>query len=491
MTRRIAIAGAGPAGLTAAYELARHPGGDFEVAVYEADGCVGGISRTVDYKGYRIDMGGHRFFSKSRRVNEFWSGIMPDCTDSGATVRSGRAMLLRHRVSHIYYLRRFFDYPVSASMRTFRALGLRRTIRCAAGYLKSRFRKLPEDNLENFYINRFGRPLYRMFFESYTQKVWGVHPSGLDAGWGAQRVRGLSLTKVLKEALCRSGAKPGSEVETSLITTFRYPKLGPGEFWEAVAQDAADSGALICLDTEVEEIHLEKGRIAAITVRKPDGTRERKECDIFLSSMPVKDLVASLRGIEIPERIRRLAATLPYRDFMTVGVLVKKLTKKLEDNWIYIQESGVKLGRVQIFNNWSPYMAGAGNKGVWLGLEYFCNEGDEMWKMPDENFINMAVEELVSIGFAEKADITDAVRIRVRKAYPAYHGAYGRFDEIRGFLDSIPNLYCIGRNGQHRYNNMDHSMLTAMEAVECITTGNPSKAEIWNVNEEKDYHERQ
>ena len=491
------IAGGGPAGLTAGYELSGLEG--IQPVVFEETGKIGGISRTEHHNGNRIDIGGHRFFSKSGMVTRWWDCIMPLDADPDKT---DRAMLTRRRVSRIYYLRRFFDYPVKMSFQTIRNLGLARTFKAGLSYMKSTMVKREERSLEDFYINRFGKTLYSMFFEDYTEKVWGMHPSRLGADWGAQRVKGLSLTGVLKDMLLKKLRPKASikEVATSLIEEFTYPKYGPGQLWEAVADDMTARGGQLEMNTAVRKVHVENNRVVAVTVEDADGGMRRVDCDFFLSSMPVKDLIAALDGVEIPDEVREAAMALPYRDFMTVGLLVDKLKLRNEtrletykdripDTWIYVQERDVRLGRIQVFNNWSPYMVADDANKMWIGLEYFCAEGDEMWRMPDKEFIDFAIDELVRIDVIDRVDVEDAVRIRVKKAYPAYYGSYDKLPAIRAFLDTIGNLYCIGRNGQHRYNNMDHSMLTAMEAVDSILTGNPDKTPIWNVNTEEDYHE--
>lgn len=492
--RTAIIAGAGPAGLTAATELLDRT--DIRPVVMEASGYIGGISRTARHAGNRMDIGGHRFFSKSRRVTDFWQRFMPGDADPRTT---DRVMLRRPRVSRIFYLHRFFDYPITMSGRTFRNLGLKRTLRAGFDFIRARFHSLPETSLENFYINRFGKALYKMFFEQYTEKVWGVHPSKLGADWGAQRVKGLSLWGIVKDMVERKLGRKNRKVQTSLIEEFSYPKYGPGQLWEAVAEDVTARGGEVLMQAEVEKIHVADGRVTGVTVRHPDGTTGHMECDMLFSSIPVKDLIAALDGIEIPDDLRRAAGELPYRDFMTVGLEVDQLAigdtlpdgsrKLIPDTWIYIQEHDARIGRLQVFNNWSPYLVRPGMKGVWLGLEYFCAEGDEMWTMPDDRFIAMATGELTRMGIIAEGSVRDAVVLRVRKAYPSYFGSYSRMEDLRRFLDTIPNLYCIGRNGQHRYNNMDHSMLTAMTAVDLIAENNPNHGPIWQVNTEEEYHE--
>lgn len=494
---RTVIAGAGPAGLTAGYLLADEP--DMDVIVFEATDKIGGISRTERYKGNRIDIGGHRFFSKNSRVNRMWEELIPSGGDAETV---DEVMLRRRRVSRIYYLRRFFDYPVRFDLATVRNLGLGRTVSAGMSYLCSAVVKRPENSLEDFYINRFGRRLYEMFFEDYTEKVWGKHPSALGADWGAQRVKGLSLLGVLKDFFIKSlNLSDKNNVETSLIEEFDYPKYGPGQLWERAAERIISKGGHVETETEVEKIHISGNRVVGVTVRDSSG-RRRVECDTFLSSMPLKELIEALDGVDIPEDIARAAAQLPYRDFVTVGLLVNRLKirnstrletyrDRIPDTWIYVQERDVRLGRIQVFNNWSPYMVKEDKEKIWLGLEYFCTEGDNMWEMDDKSFIDMAVDELVNIGIIDADSVEDAVRIKVKKAYPAYYGSYSELPKIRKFLDSIEGLYCIGRNGQHRYNNMDHSMLTAMEAVDLIKRGepNPDRSNVWNVNTEEEYHE--
>ena len=514
--QKAVIAGAGPAGLTAAATFLDETG--IKPVVLEQSKEIGGLSRTVSVNGNHMDIGGHRLFSKSQRVLDFWRRTMPlqghpsaddillrrqkNLTPDGPDPEEDdRVMLLRERVSRIYYLRKFFDYPVSLKWRTFANMGLIRTMHVGIGYLASLVHKRKETSLEDFYINRFGRPLYSMFFEDYTEKVWGIHPSRLGADWGSQRVKGLSIITVLKDALMNKLHLKQKNVETSLIAEFEYPKYGPGQLWECVADDVRRRGGEVTLGFDVSEVHVSHGRVDWIGGTDKEGKKQRIECDYFLSSMPLKDLTAAITGIEVPSDVRRIAENLPYRDFITVGLLVKDLkirnnTKirtyknRIPDTWIYIQERGVKIGRLQIFNNWSPYLVKDYKNTMWIGLEYFCSEGDDLWKMSDNDFIKMAAGELEKIGIIDGKDVISGTRIKVKKAYPAYFGTYKELGKVRQFLDSISNLYCIGRNGQHRYNNMDHSMLTAMEAVDAIRDHSDNKDAVWSVNTEEDYHER-
>lgn len=505
--KNVIIIGAGPAGLTAAYELLEQSK-DVKVTVLEESDVIGGISRTVVHGQNRIDIGGHRFFSKSKEVNDLWAKLMPvqgspskddrilgrEChVEVGGPdpEKEERVMLRRHRVSRIYYLRHFFDYPISIKPATFIAMGLVRTWKAGWSYLYSAFCKRPEKSLEDFYINRFGRVLYSMFFEDYTEKLWGVHPSKISPEWGAQRVKGLSLWKaILNIFIPKGGAK-----ETSLIDEFIYPKKGPGQLWELLAADLQRRGVEIRMSAKVTKVNTENDKL--VSVELADGVVI--PCDAVFSSMPVKDLVAAF-GEGAPKEVAKIASELPYRDFITVGLLVDRLAipnkTKLKtvnnivpDTWIYVQERDVRMGRIQIFNNWSPYMVDDVQKHVWIGLEYFCSEGDSFWTMSDRDFTDMATRELRQIGVLGKDEpVRDSVRIKIKKAYPAYFGTYSQFAKVRSFLDSFPNLYCIGRNGQHRYNNMDHSMLCGIEAARAFVNGTDKNA-VWNVNTEEEYHE--
>lgn len=510
--RKVLIIGAGPAGLTAAYELLKKS--DIKPIVLETEQFVGGISRTFEYHGNHMDVGGHRFFTKNERVNQLWEELMPiqgapafddKLLQNDKKYQEGGpdpekedgVMLLRNRVSRIYFLGKFFDYPISLKPRTFINMGFVRTMKSGFGYLGSCVHKREEKSLEDFYINRFGKPLYQLFFEDYTTKLWGVHPSQLSADWGAQRVKGLSLGKTLLNAITKPFKKNTSKVETSLINQFEYPKYGPGQLYTKMAEEVKKMGGTILYGEEVDRIELDQNRIKALVTK----TGERFECDDVFSSMPIKDLFNSIGKENVPQDVYEIATTLPYRDFITVGLLldelkiknktkIKTLNNIVPDNWIYVQERSVKMGRIQIFNNWSPYMVKDPLHKVWMGLEYFCSEGDEMWNSSDKDFIDFAVGELVSMGIiGSKEDVLDSCRLKVKKAYPAYFGSYDHFDKVRNYLDTIENLYCIGRNGQHRYNNMDHSMLTAMVAVDELLEGKTDHKELWNVNAEKEYHE--
>jgi len=498
--KRVVIAGGGPAGLTAASEVIKNA--DFEASVFEKSDILGGISRTVNYKGNRIDIGGHRFFSKSDEVMSWWLNVLPMESQSHPAAKFDEVMLRRSRKSRILWMRKLFDYPLKFSADTFKKLGLTRAFLMGVSYAKAMvFQIKPENNLEEFFINRFGRRLYLRFFKDYTEKVWGVPCNKISADWGAQRVKGFSITKAVLHAVRKMfDRKPKDisqkDVETSLIEEFMYPKFGPGLLWETVGKSVLARGGKIEMQSEVVKINCEAGRVKSLTVKDQDGALKDVECDYFVSSMPIVELVAKLDGIEVPQNVKQICDGLLYRDFITVGLLCSDMNLKsdidpkkiVEDNWIYIQESDVKVGRLQIFNNWSPYMV-ADSKLVWMGLEYFCNEGDEIWSMTDDALKVLAEKEMLSCGVIGQNSVKDSVVIRIQKAYPAYFGRYKEFPEVRAFLDKIENLFCVGRNGQHRYNNMDHSMLSAIEAVKNMHSGSTSKDNVWSVNTQEEYHE--
>ena len=526
------IIGAGPAGLTAAYEILNKT--DIKPIILESTNMIGGISQTNVYKGNRIDIGGHRFFSKSKTVMDWWMNILPiqespsyddkvlgkkldyslldnicdielsDNYDSNLDPeKSDELLLIRNRISRILFLKKLFNYPVTLNSDTLKKLGIKRTLKIGLDYFKTIIHKLPEDNLENFYINRFGRELYKTFFEKYTHKVWGVECKNISADWGAQRVKSLNITKTIIHALHELTKINEKNVETSLIEQFLYPKLGPGQMWETVAKKIVDMGGEIHFNSEVVELKVDENKInSVITVNNSTNEKNSYSGDYFISTMPVKDLVYSIdiaNKNKVPSDVYDISQGLVYRDFITVGLLLNDINLKnetenstinniLPDTWIYIQEENVKLGRVQIFNNWSPYLVSDNDK-IWLGLEYFCNEGDELWNKSDEKMSNFAINELDSINFISKENVEDSVVIRIPKAYPAYFGTFDKFDNVKEYLDHFDNLFLIGRNGMHRYNNMDHSMLSAMEAVNNIINGKTDNSNIWAVNSEKNYHE--
>ena len=519
MPKKAIIIGAGPGGLTAAYELLTRS--DVVPIVLEKSSYMGGISRTVNYKGNRIDIGGHRFFSKSDRVMNWWLEHLPledasgwkqpityhnmqrdmkDFQGSQRPENNEQVMLVRPRKSRIYYLRRLFDYPIRLSVQTLSNLGLLRSVKIVLSYLRSCMMPIKKViNLEEFFINRFGRELYHTFFKSYTEKVWGVPCEQISAAWGEQRIKGLSIRKTLahifKSVFRKTTGIAQKNTETSLIEQFMYPKYGPGQMWETVAQKVEQKGGKIVMNFDVRQIRCQDNKIIAVSGIDQAGNWHEFSGDYFFSTMPVQELIRSLES-PIPDNVREVSDGLMYRDFITVGLLLKKMKlaeresgkKLIDDNWIYVQEPDVLAGRLQIFNNWSPHLVSSPDL-VWIGAEYFCYETDDLWKMPDREMTDLAVRELHKIGIIDPQDVLDSTVLHMPKAYPAYFGTYERFEELRTFVDKFSNLFLIGRNGMHKYNNQDHSMLTAMVSVDNIIAQRVEKDAIWQVNTEMEYHE--
>ena len=506
----IVIIGAGPAGLTAALEL--QAAGIGNITVLEADTQVGGISRTVAHHGNRIDIGGHRFFSKSDWVMDWWRDLMPVATpadpEAGRELRYQGAsaaaptstanesddtvMLVRSRLSRIYFNKRFFDYPLKLNPDTLLKLGPWKTFTFGLSYVWSRVNpRKPENSLEDFLINRFGQKLYRQFFKEYTEKVWGVPCGEISAAWGAQRIKSLSIVKAITHALKKALGLGDKAEQTSLIESFLYPKYGPGQMWETAAQRFVAQGGTLLMQSRADGIDMADGRITGVRYRDAQGCIQTLPCTQLLSTMPISELVQAT-GSALPAAVRDIASKLSYRDFITVGLLYPRsaIPRQLDDNWIYIQEPGVNVGRVQVFNNWSPYMVADASNTVWMGLEFFCRDTDPLWHMPEAGMKQMAQDEMRKIGLATATTALDAVVLKVPKAYPGYFGeAYEKFDQLQAALDAVPNLFLIGRNGMHRYNNQDHSMLTAKEAARQIASGQVDKAAIWGINVDDEYHE--
>jgi protoporphyrinogen oxidase len=526
MSKTAIIIGAGPAGLTAAYELVTRT--DIKPIIIEKTNDIGGISKTVVHNGNRMDIGGHRFFSKSDRVMKWWQEILPiQGSESKDNIlkdiyyhkkrtqvklspegpdpeKTDRVMLIRNRLSRIFFLRKFFEYPITLNGKTISNLGFIRIIKIGWSYVWVQI--FPVKNiktLEDFFISRFGKELYKTFFQDYTEKVWGVPCTEIAADWGAQRIKELSVSRALLHAI-KSIFKNDKSIEqkntdTSLIEQFMYPKLGPGQMWETVARIVEEKGGVLIKNSEVIELNILDNQINEVSyLNHTTNLKSIVKGDYFFSTMPVKELMNAM-GNRVPATVKKVSDGLQYRDFITVGLLLNKLKIKNEttiltlyglvpDNWIYIQERDVKVGRLQIFNNWSPYMV-ADIEKVWIGLEYFCNEGDELWEMSDTEFMQFAINELHSIDIIDKTEVIDSTIIRMPKTYPAYFGTYSQFNEIRDFTDKLENLFLIGRNGMHKYNNQDHSMLTAITAVNNIISGEKSKDNIWNINTEEEYHE--
>jgi len=530
---RVAVIGAGPAGLAFADRL-KTLNSDAQIDIYEKSNYIGGISKTAVYKGNRIDIGGHRFFSKSDEVMKWWTNKFPiDLSQSkdeslityrnsfrdldgfksidSSNYSSDRVLLIRNRKSRILFAGKMYDYPLKFNFRTIKNIGFIQLISVSSSYLFSKLNKNKPSNLEEFIISRFGRKLYSMFFESYTQKVWGRHPLDISPEWGVQRIKGLSIRKLLQDILFKTidNIIPSAEgditqknTETSLIEKFLYPKLGPGQMWEEVSNDLIKQGVSIFMNREITELKFTnegENKIEAIKIKDPDGNIETQTYDYVISTMPIKDLVLNSSRINgkpiFSNEIFEIAKDLPYRDFITVGLLLKSLSdpkgKKLDDTWIYIQEPDVKVGRIQIFNNWSPFLV-SNKDHYWIGLEYFCNEGDELWNLTNEQLIDLARNEIVQLGLSEKSDFLDATVLREKKTYPAYFDSYNEFNKLVKCFNNITNLFLIGRNGMHKYNNQDHSMLSGFRAAELVARDDitsDEKANLWLVNAEQEYHE--
>jgi protoporphyrinogen oxidase len=513
MKKKAVIIGGGPAGLTAAYELASRT--DVQPIVLEMSSFWGGISRTEQQNGNRIDIGGHRFFSKSDVVMEWWQNIMPIFTDEkeiNITYQnkskklqlenenefsndSDNILLLRNRKSRIYSNKAFFNYPVSLNFDTLKKLGIINSILIGFSYIRALVFPIKKViTLEDFFINRFGNRLYRTFFKDYTEKVWGVSCTQISAEWGEQRIKGLSITKTLLNAVKKSFSPKDKNIaqkntETSLIEYFLYPKYGPGQMWELVASKVEEKQGMLKQNCKAIAINFEDNRVKSIDVQNMiTKDIETIEADYCISTMPVKHLIKSF-NCPVPDQVKKVSDGLLYRDFMTVGLLLENINYELKDNWIYIQENYVKVGRLQIFNNWSPYMVKDQSK-TWVGLEYFCNIGDELWNKNEEEMVELAIDEMIQLGFInDQKTVLDHKVIKVPKAYPAYFGSYDQFDTIKEFTNTFDNLFLVGRNGMHKYNNQDHSMLTAIKAVDHIKNNISEKESIWSINTESDYNE--
>lgn len=471
--KKVVIIGAGPAGLTAAYQLSK---ADVEAVVLERDGAVGGISRTVNYKDYYFDLGGHRFFTKIEAVERIWQEVL------------GADLLRRNRLSRIYYHGRFFYYPLRP-WNAFIGLGPYKSVVIAASYLYAQvFPAKTEETFEQWVSNRFGRHLFNTFFKTYTEKVWGMPCSEIRADWAAQRIKGLSLVSVVKNALLRGNHGGGNKdrVIKTLIEQFNYPKLGPGMMWQAVAEKVVQNGSQVLLESELKKILWAEDAIRAVEYAQGAGPEEHRllEGTDFISSISLRELVRMLEPAA-PEEVIAAAKQLKYRDFMTIALVVNQ-PDLFPDNWIYIHDPEVRVGRIQNFKNWSPFMVPDSSRTC-LGLEYFCFAGDELWNMPDHELIEIGKKELGKLGLASAADVEDGTVVRVPKAYPIYDSNYfAALQIIRQFLDRFINLQLVGRNGMHRYNNQDHSMLTAMLAAENVLG---AKHDLWLVNDEQEYHE--
>jgi protoporphyrinogen oxidase len=467
---RVVVIGAGPAGLTAAYELTKH---GIPVTVLEASAeRVGGLARTERYKGFAFDIGGHRFFSKSREIEELWTEILGD------------EMLERGRLSRIYYRGRFFDYPLKA-MNVLKNLGPVNVFLALASYAAAKIRPIPDArSFEDWTINAFGRRLYYTFFKTYTEKVWGIPCSEISADWAAQRIKGLSMLSLLKATLLPRRRGPREKVIKTLIDAFRYPKYGPGQMWETVTRSVKERGGEVLLGAAVSQIVRDQGGIREVVAAR-DGRVKSFAATHFLSSMPMRELIERLTPPAPPE-VLEAARSLKYRDFLTVALIVD-LEKVFPDNWIYIHDPTVRLGRIQNFKNWSPFMV-PDPRLTCLGLEYFCSEGDDLWNRVDADLVELGRSELAKIGLLDPARVIDGCVVRMKKAYPVYDDRYAEHvARIRRFLETeTPNLQLIGRNGMHKYNNQDHAMMTGLLAARNILG---AQFDVWRVNSDAEYHE--
>jgi len=458
----VVILGAGPAGLTAAYELSAK---GVPSIVLEQDSVVGGLARTVEYKGYLFDIGGHRFFTKVPLIEKIWKEVL------------GQELLVRPRLSRIYYRGKFFKYPLEP-FNALANLGLPETLRCVASYVRSHLApQKPEDNFETWVSNRFGKRLFEIFFKGYTEKVWGIPCSQIQSEWAAQRIRGMSLWKVFWDAVTAGRRSPGSI--KSLIRQFYYPRLGPGMMWSRMRQIIEQRGCQVILNAPVTEIEHDGSEILAVT-----AGGHRYAANSFISSIPIRELIDRLSPAP-SESLRSAALDFNYRDFVTVAVIVRG-TNLFPDNWIYVHDPSVKVGRIQNYSNWSPSMTPDATTSC-LGLEYFCQQGDEFWLTPDEELIVQAVRELTQLRLVPAGAILDAKVVRMPKAYPVYDSSYQRgLSVVRQFLGPISNLQLVGRNGMHRYNNQDHSMLTAICAARNILG---ASYDLWELNVDAEYQE--
>ena len=465
------IAGGGPAGLTAAYELSKH--GKSCIVLESDPRLVGGISRTDQYKGYRFDIGGHRFFSKSDEVNQLWREIL------------GEDLLKRSRLSRIYYDRKFFDYPLKPVDALWK-LGFVRAFWIGATYIKAKLAPIkPERSVEDWVVNRFGRVLFETFFKSYTEKVWGMPTSSISADWAAQRIKDLDLVRAVTSALFGRFRSGQAEIIKTLIDEFHYPRLGPGQMWEVARDRIRTQGGVVQLDRRVVEVEHDGTVVTSLLTRDHEGRRTRYQGRDFLSTLPIRDLIRAMKPAA-PTEVIHAAESLKYRDFLTVVLIVDR-AETFPDNWIYIHEPQVRVGRIQNFKNWSPDLVPDPSKSS-LGLEYFCFEGDDLWTMPDADLLALGRKEIDSIGLVPASAVVDGCVVRMPKAYPVYDDDYqAHLGVIRGWLKTLTNLELAGRNGMHKYNNQDHSMMTALLAARNIL--GLGRFDTWKVNTDAEYHE--
>ena len=501
------IIGAGPAGLSAACRLLDET--DIKPIIIEQSNIIGGISKTVFYDNNGTDIGPHRFFTKSKEVMDFITSFLPlqgkpakddillnrefEETVGSDPEKEDLVLLKRKRFSRIYYLKKFFDYPISLKPKLFFNLGLIRTMKIGFSYIKSCVVKRKEVSLEDFMINHFGKVLYELFFEKYTQKVWGKHPSEIPKDWGSQRIKGVSLFKILLKAMLTPFNKVlKRETERSLVEEYFYPKYGAGQLWDLMAEKITKSGGQIRFNSKITRFYNDDKHIYSVVLENG----EEIKADYIISSMPIKDLINGMQYV--PEDVQNIASNLEYRNYILVSLLASKINLENDtnyptinniapDSWIYMQEEDIKAGRLHIMNNFTPYVIEDYKNKILINLEYFCSEGDEFWTKSQKDMIDFGISELEKLNIIKKEDVLNSKYISVDKAYPAYFGAYKDFDTVKNYLNKFDNIYCIGRNGQHKYNNMDHSILSGLKVAEALKSGDVNL--LWDVNTENDYQE--
>ena len=463
--RKTVIIGCGPAGLAAGYELAKR--GENVICI-EQDDTVGGISRTLEYNGYRFDIGGHRFFTKLARVNELWHEVLKD------------DFLRRPRLSRIYYNNKFFNYPLKPT-NALMGLGIFNSFAILASYFATKVNPYPtEDTFEQWVSNRFGKKLYNTFFKTYTEKVWGIPCSQIQAEWAAQRIKGLSLSSAIKNAFFGGG---GKKIKT-LIDEFDYPKFGPGQMYETMAEKIAEMGGTVLMNTRVVKLNSQASRINSIVTRDAEGNETTIEASHYLSSTPVTDLVRFISD-DVPADVINAAESLNYRSLLTVNLMLDQ-RETFPDTWIYIHSPDVKVGRIQCFKNWSPHMVPSDDVSS-IGLEYFCTEDDQLWAASDDDLIGQAKDEIAKLKLADPAAVTDAFVYRCAKTYPVYSMDYqGHLEKLKNYLQTVENMQCIGRNGMFKYNNMDHSIMSGLLAADNILGADN---DLWDINTDEEYHE--
>lgn len=485
--KKILIIGAGPAGLATAFKLSKKQ--DIEVTIWEKSDRVGGLSKTLEHLGNLFDLGPHRFFTKNKEVNEFWKSILPQPD-----------MLTKNRFTRMFFNNNFFNYPLKLDYQNINKLGFKKGVFIFISYLQAKINpRRPEITLEDFYINRFGKRLYKMFFSGYTEKVWGIPCRNIPKEWGKQRVKDLSLIKMIMDFFAKIAGSKKKEKQASLISQFSYPKYGAGFFYQTLADKLIKNGVKIELNMELKGLNHEHEKNNSASGQNKDNQEIKIDnLDYVVSTMPIDGLIKSLNPAA-PNEIRNISDKLPYRSSIIIAILYKELKIKndtdliteaniIPDNWIYVQDSSVKLGRISLFNNFSDFMLKDKNL-PWMSLEFFCNQGDEFWKKADDELIEIGKNELKKIGLADPENFLTAKVVKVEKSYPAYFGAYAEFPKVKDYLDSFKNLLPCGRNGQHKYNNMDHSIACGFAAADIIINDKKDKTALWSVNTDNEYNE--